>query len=99
MIIYRLNVCSIAPFQLKDVYEETSAVRKQLTGVLKSKLPPEGAELNVTLGAGKELKIMKTGVDSLNTDGVSVGETKLNVNTNTSASIGQVIVEVCYNLH
>ena len=78
--------------QLKDVHEQTVAVRDTLTGVLKSKLPPEGGRVNVSLGEAKDLVVVKTNVNSLGN--LEAGETKLKISTNISGSSGPVIVEV-----
>ena len=77
---------------MKDVHEQTAAVRGTLTGVLKSKLPPEGGRVNVSLGDDKDLVVVKADVGSL--QNLEAGETKLRISTNMSASLGPVTVEV-----
>lgn len=77
---------------MKDVHEQTAAVRGTLTGVLKSKLPPEGGRVNVSLGDDKDLVVVKADVDSLGN--LEAGETKLKISTNMSGALGPVTVEV-----
>ena len=77
---------------MKDVHEQTVAVRGTLTGVLKSKLPPEGGRVNVSLGDDKDLVVVKADLDSL--QNLEAGETKLRISTNMSEDLGPVTVEV-----